>query len=231
MANQLESKIEDFAFDYLKSYYTQQYTTGNILVGQNEKTKRGSTADGMLAFKKPTGEAFLANISMQQSSNLVGMLTNYKKNGLGKLRFLTPLLLAALCFALGRTTGNIMVMLIAPIVVAPIGFMLHTFLLRKYHTRQLETLLNNVKQVPADEQWIGLSISSLVLRNNPLAKTLLEMCEQKGLGLITVGKRSKVVLMQRPQNKVSRRSDFLSYYTSEATIRRAINEDHVLRVA
>ncbi|MER2996314.1 hypothetical protein [Pontibacter populi] len=231
MANQLESKIEDFAFDYLKNYYTQQYTTGNILVGQNEKTKRGITTDGMLAFKKPTGEAFLANISMQQSGRLVGMLTNYKKNGLGKLRLLTPLVLAALCFVLGKTTGNILVMLIAPIVVAPIGFMLHTFLIKKYNHRQLETLLDNVKLAPADEQWIGLSISSLVLRNNALAKTLLDMCHQKGLGLITVGKRSKVVLMQRPLNKVSRRNDYLCYYTSEATIRRALNEDHVLRVA
>ncbi|MBJ6116779.1 hypothetical protein JAO76_01160 [Pontibacter sp. BT310] len=231
MANQVESKIEDFAFDYLKNYYSQQYATGNILVGQNEKTKRGNTADGMLAFKKPTGEAFLANISMQQSSSLVGMLINYKKNGLGKLRLLTPLVLAMLCFALGKTTGNVLVMLIAPIVVAPLGFMLHTYLLKKYRYRQLETLLNTVKQAPADEQWIGLSISSLVLRNNTLAKTLLEMCQQKGLGLITVGKRSKIVLLQRPQNKVSRRSDYLSYYTSEATIRRALNEDHVLRVA
>ncbi|NDK55004.1 hypothetical protein [Pontibacter fetidus] len=231
MANQQDSKIENFAFDYLKNYYTQQHTVANILIGQGEKTKRGSVADGMLAFKKATGEIFVANISMEQSQRLTGLLVNYKKNGLSKLRLLTPLLLAALCFALGKSMDNILVMLIAPVVVAPIGFLLHTHFLKKYLNHQVETLLNNVKQVPADEQWIGLSISSLVFRNNPLAKIVLDMCRDKGIGLITVGQRSKVVLMQRPQNKPSRHSDYLRYYDSEANIRRAIDENHVLRVA
>jgi hypothetical protein len=231
MANQHESKIENFAFDYLKNYYNQQYPAGNILIGQAERTKRGNVADGLLAFKKPTGEVFVANISMEQSQSLTGLLINYKKSGLGKLRLLTPLLLAALCFVLGKSMGNILVMLIAPVVVAPIGYLLHTHFVKKYLNHQIENLLNNVKQVPADEQWIGLSISSLVFRNNPLAKIVMDMCRDKGIGLITVGQRNKVILMQRPQNKPSRHSDYLRHYDSEANIRRAIDENHVLRVA
>src|SRR5687768_5385483 len=102
MANQQESKIENVAFDYIKNYYKQQYTSTSILVSQAEKTKRGLTVDGLLAFKKSTEESFVAGISMQQSEALANLLINYKKNGLGKIRLLTPLLLAALCFVLGK---------------------------------------------------------------------------------------------------------------------------------
>ncbi|MEJ8756105.1 hypothetical protein WG947_03795 [Pontibacter sp. H259] len=231
MANQQESKIEDFAFDFLKNYYTQQYTAKNILVSQDEKTKRGHATDGMLAFKRPDNEVVVATVSMQQSAALTKMLMNHKSNGFGKLRFLTPLVLAAICFLIGRSAGNVLVMLIAPVIAAPLGFILHTFLLKKYRLRQLTALVDSIKQAPANEQWIGLSISSLVFRNNMLANVLQDLCRDNGIGLITVGKRCKVVLMQRPSHKPCRRADYLTYYTSEATIRRALNEDHILRVA
>jgi hypothetical protein len=231
MANQQESKIEDFAFDFLKNYYTQQYAAKNILVGQDEKTKRGYTADGMLAFKRSEDEVMLATVSMHQSAALTNLLINYKNSGLGKLRFLTPLILAAVCFMAGKTIGNVLVMLIAPVVIAPLGFILHSFLIKKYRLRQLETIVDNIKHTPANEQWIGLSVSSLVFRKNVLATAFMEMCRDKGIGLLTVGKRCKVVIMQRPSYKASRRSDHLNSYTSETNIRRAINEDHVLRVA
>jgi len=231
MAHQQESKIEDFAFDFLKTYYTQQCAAKNILVSHDEKTKRGHAADGMLAFKKPDGEVIVASVSMQQSAALTTMLTNYKNSGLGKLRFLTPVILAAICFLVGKSMGNILVMFIAPVVVGPIGFILHTFLLKKYRLRQLAAMVDAVKNFPANEQWIGLSISSLTFRNNAIAKALQELCRDNGIGLLTVGKRCKVVLMQRPTNKACRRNDYLAYYTSEESIRKAINEDHVLRVA
>lgn len=231
MATQQESKIEDFAFDYLKAYYLQHLAANNILVGQDEKTKRGETADGMLVFKKSTGKAFVSIISLQQSVILVDLLLKYKSYGLGKLRFLSPLVLAALCFLLGKSIGNLLVMLVVPVVVAPLTFMLHTHLRKSYLRRRVETLVDKVTQLPADEQWIGLSISSLIFRNNPLANILLETCSQKGVGLITVGKRNKVILMQRPQHKACRRGDHLSHYLSEANSRRAMNDDHVLRVA
>lgn len=201
------------------------------MVGLSEKTKRGVTPDGILVFKRDANEVFIASISMEQTARLTTLLQRYKKKGLGLVRFLTPLLLAAGCFLFGKSLGNLLVMLVAPVVVAPLGFMLHTYLLKKFRLRQVEQLLDTVKQIPADEQWIGLSVSSLVFRKNPLALAMLEMCNQKGIGLITVGQRAKVVLMQKPQKLQSRRGDLLSRYTSEENIRKAVLGDHVLRVA
>ncbi|MBC5775331.1 hypothetical protein H8S95_14725 [Pontibacter sp. KCTC 32443] len=231
MANQQVSKIEDFAFDYLKNYYTQQCYANNILVGQSEKTKRGNTTDGILAFKQTTGNVFVANISMQQSEALTNLVVNYKKNGLGWFRLITPLLVAAACFFIGRSTGNLLIMLIAPVIFAPFGFILHAYLLKKYRFRQVEKLVDQAKQYPANDQWIGLSISSLMFRKNLLATELLEVCNRKGVGLITVGQRSKVIMMKKPKSATCRRGDFLSHYASDENIRKAIEGDHVLRVA
>lgn len=231
MANQHESKIEDFAFDYLKKHYIQQCSLTNVLVSHSEKTKRGVTPDGILVFKKNMNDVFVSSVSMAQAAQLKPLLEKYKKNGLGLLRFVTPLGLAIACFFLGKSINNLLVMLVAPVVVAPLGFLLHTYLLKKYYLRQISNILDAVKQIPADEHWIGLSISSLTFRKNQLATSLLNLCNEKGIGLITVGQRAKVVLMQKPERENCRRSDFLTYYESEDNIRKAVLGDHVLRVA
>jgi hypothetical protein len=231
MANQQENKIEDFAFDYLKQHYTQQCSSSTILVSHSEKTKRNVTPDGILAFKKDVNDVFVASVSMAQAAQLKPLLVNYKKKGLGLVRFATPLVLAIVCFILGKSVNNLLVMLVAPVIVAPLGFMAHSYLLKKYYIRQIEKVLDTVKQIPADEHWIGLSISSLVFRKNQLATILLNLCNTKGIGLITVGQRAKVVLMSKPERETCRRSDFLTYYESEENIRKAVLGDHVLRVA
>ncbi|MBB6610973.1 hypothetical protein H7F15_07990 [Pontibacter sp. Tf4] len=231
MANQHDAKIEDFASDYLKKHYTQQCSLSNILVSHSEKTRRGAKADGILVFKKDLNEVFVASVSMEQASALTTLLVNFKKQGLGLLRFVTPLLVAAGCFLLGKSINNLLVMLVAPVIVAPLAFMLHSYLQKKFYIRQVEKILDNVRSIPADEHWIGLSVSSLVFRKNQLANILLSLCAEKGIGLITVGQRAKVVLMHKPDRTNCRRSDFLTYYESEENIRKAVLGDHVLRVA
>lgn len=231
MANQHSNKIEDFAFDYLQKHYSQQCSPANVLVSHSEKAKRGTSPDGILTFKRDLNNVFVASVSMAQAADLTQVLTNYKKKGLGLLRFATPVILAIACFFLGKSLNNLLVMLISPVVVAPLGFMLHSYMLKKHYVGKVEKILNVVKHIPADEHWIGLSISSLTFRKNPLATILLDLCSKKGIGLITVGQRAKVVLMNKPERENCRRNDFLSYYVSEETIRKATLGDHVLRVA
>lgn len=74
-------------------------------------------------------------------------------------------------------------------------------------------------------------MSSLTFRNNSLASHMLAMCERRGIGVITVGKRAKVVLMQEPRTLTCRRGDFLSHYAAEVRIRKAVLGDSYLRVA
>ncbi|MCC9135633.1 hypothetical protein ACFSKU_13015 [Pontibacter silvestris] len=88
-----------------------------------------------------------------------------------------------------------------------------------------------LKKQSADQQWLGVSISSLCFWNTSLRNYLLDLCKKRGIGLIAVGKRTKVVLMQEPGKFTWRKRDFISHYNSEEQIRLSLSNSTCLRVA
>ncbi len=230
MSTHKESRIEDFAFDYLSAYYTQHCKAANIIVGKGEKAKSDEEADGLFVFKQADQPVFTVVLSTGNSDELARLLKGYERSGLGKLRFLTAVVLLAATFILAKPLG---ILYAAPIalIIAVAGIILHTHLLKKHYRSQIDKHLSVLKKLPANEQWIGISISSLLFKNNKLAQHLREVCTRRGIGLITVGKRAKVVLMEEPRTITCRKGDFLSYYASEARIRKALSDDPMMRVA
>ncbi|GAB3535179.1 hypothetical protein GCM10027443_23630 [Pontibacter brevis] len=231
MPDKRESNIEDFAFDYIQNYYTTRAGITTILVDKAERTRQGYVADGVFSFKNSEKSLFIASLSTKNSSKIASLLTDYKKKGLSRMRYLVAALLFAATLYIGIRTGHWAMLYIVPVVAALTGFVLYSVLEKKRLKRNVERLLEDVMNLHADERWLGISISSLIFRNNDLAKHLLSVCQRRGVGVITVGKRSKVVLMQEPQTQTCRRGDFLSHYESEARIRKALLGESYLRVA
>lgn len=231
MPNPQESRIEDFAFDYLQHYYKAQQGAKDVLIGRSEKSKQGVEVEGLFAFKHPDSSLFLATVTFKNSQSLAALLTAYKKEGLSKLRFVTPVLLLALGLYLNLRYDTAIYGIALSFIIAAGSFILHSYLLETYIKRRINTLVDELKRHHANEQWLGISISSLVFRNNSLANYFLKLCQRRGIGILTVGKRAKVVLMQEPRTNVCRKGDFLSHYVSEHNIRKAIQDDTILRVA
>ncbi|MFD3000746.1 hypothetical protein ACFS7Z_10270 [Pontibacter toksunensis] len=231
MPNQRESNIEDFAFNYIPSYYTTRTGIETIIVDKAARTRQGYVADGFFSFKNSEKSLFIASLSTKNSSSIASLLTGYKKNGLSKMRYLAAAVLFAIAMFAGLKAAHWTLVFILPVAAALAGFILYTVLEKKHLKRKVEHLLDDIMRLPADERWLGISISSLVFRNNDLAKHLLCICQRRGVGVITVGKRSKVVLMQEPQTQTCRRGDFLSHYEAEARIRKALLGESYLRVA
>lgn len=231
MPNQSESNINDFAYDYLSSHYSARFDAKQILVDKNEQTQHGHTTDGLFSFKQQDNTLFVAALHTHNSPQIASALTRYKKKGLSMMRYASSLLVLLLVTVAGWQLGYLIAGLVAAIPLSAGTFALHTIAEKKLRKRQLLRLLDELKETPADEQWLGLSISSLTFRNNYLAKQLLAMCERRGIGIITVGQRAKVVLLQEPKPSTCRRGDFLSHYQSEDRIRKALLGDKVLRVA
>ncbi|WP_161888598.1 hypothetical protein [Pontibacter russatus] len=233
MPNQKESLIEDFAFDYLQSYYATRTGSNRILADKAERTKQGQLADGLFSLLNPDKSIFIASLHTGNSLKISSLLTTYKSKGLGKTRYITAglLLLASLYIGVILAQLPYLYALPAAAAVAAAGYMLHSALAIRNLKRKLTALLNDLKKAPADEQWLGLSISSLAFRHNPLAKHLLAVCQRRGIGVITVGKRAKVVQLLEPKTQTCRRGDFLSQYEAEARIRKNLLGDSFLRVA
>lgn len=233
MPEQRESLIEDFAFDYIKSYYATRTGSEKILVDKAAPTKQGHLADGLFSLQNPDKSIFIASLSIKNSPKIARLLITYKTKGLSKMRYASAGLLLVASLYISIKVVNLSYLYALPIAaaVAAAGFVLHSMLEKNSLKRKLEQLLNDLKKAPADEQWLGISISSLVFRQNELAKHLLGICQRRGIGVITVGKRAKVVQLQEPKTQTCRRGDFLSLYEAEARIRKTLLGDSYLRVA
>ncbi|OKL39814.1 hypothetical protein [Pontibacter flavimaris] len=231
MPSQRESNINDFAFDFLRSHYSARFGAKHILVDIDEQTRQGHTVQGLFSLQKEDKSLFLASLHTHNSPQIARILTRYKKNGLSMLRYASSVFVLLLVTLAGWRLGFLVAGLAVAVALAAGIFLLHSIAENKLHARQLRHLLDELKKTPADEQWLGLSISSLTFRNNYLARQLLLACERRGIGIITVGQRAKVVLMKEPRQATCRRGDFLSHYQSDARIRQALLGDTVLRVA
>lgn len=231
MPTQRESNIEDFAFDYIQSYYTTRAGVKKMIVDKAQHTRQGYVADGLFSYKNSEKDLFIASLSTRNSSKIAALLTGYKKRGLSKTRYLVAALLFAATLCIGLKTAHWAFLYLLPVITAVAGFILYSVLEKKHLKRKAVHLLEDIRHLHADERWLGISISSLVFRNNDLARYLLSVCQRHGIGVITVGKRAKVVLMQEPKTQTCRRGDFLSHYESEGRIRKALLGDSYLRVA
>lgn len=231
MATLQESKIEDFAFEHLHSFYYNRYKTRNLRLAKNQHHWLGGKADGLLSYKDSGDDIFVATINTNVSSELSFLLTRHKKRGLSKWRLLTFLiLLVGTAFLCKEMRLGLLGIGLTPII-AFAGFIVHSLLERKYLFHRISKLMAEVSATPANERWLGLSISSLTFRCNSLARHLQNICRQQGIGLITVGKRFKLVLMHEPKHITCVKGDFLSYYHEEETIRTLLQDESVLRVA
>ncbi len=228
-----EISIEDFAFDYIRSHYATRTGAEQVLVDKSERTKQGHITDGLFSFLTPEKSLFIAALSTRKSPEIAKILTSFKSNGLGKARFFTATVLFAVAFAISMQVAHLSALYALPValLLGVVGLAAHSLLQKNRLKTKLEDLLDDLKKAPADEQWLGISISSLTFRNNDLSKHLLQVCQRRGIGVITVGKRAKVVLLQEPQTQICRRGDFLSLYESEMRIRKALLGDSHLRVA
>ncbi|MCC9166627.1 hypothetical protein [Pontibacter harenae] len=231
MPAQHENNNERLTLKYLRDHYAVLYKTANVFVDQNQATKRGHVANAIFACTDSKNSFFIASLHTQQSERLAKLLINYKKNGLSKFRFLLAFVVLIASLLAGKQLEHWAFVFIMPVVVTIATFVIHSLLEEKGLKRKINKVADQLKKQPANEQWLSMSVSSICFRNNLMASYLLHSLEARGIGLVTVGKRSKVIVMQRPKTTVCRKGDFISHYASETTIRKALLNEQYLKVA
>lgn len=230
MADQGVNRIEDQAVEFLGSYYAKHEKKSGLLINRLEPTQLGTFADALLAYQKHDNSFFAVSLNISASNKLARLLSVYKREGAGKARYFTAGLIFAAVAALCYMVGSWLALAALPVLLAVAGFVLHTKLRNRYIRQQLRAAVDQLKQQPADHQWLGVQVSSLCWRSNSMADYLSKLCERKGIGLLTIGKRSRLTLRQEPRLANCRRTDFLSYYTKGELLRREL-ADQFMRVA
>ncbi len=225
-----ENRIGDQAIEFLGSYYAKHEKKSGLLINRLVPTYKGTFADALFAYQKHDNCFFAVSLNISASDKLARLLSTYKKRGLGRSRYLTAASIFGAAAFLCYLTGNWLMMALIPAILAVAGFILHSNLRKRYMQQQLKAAVDQLKQQPADHQWLGLQVSSLCWRGNAMADYLSKLCERKGIGLLTVGKRSRLTLRQEPRLATCRRTDFLSYYTQGDNLRRELS-DQFMRVA
>lgn len=225
-----ESRIGDQAIEFLGSYYAKHEKKSGLLVNRLVSTHQGTFADALFAYQKHDNHFFAVSLNTSASHKLACLLSAYKKKGLGKGRYLTAVSIFGAAAYLCYISGSWLTMAFIPAILAVAGFFLHSKLRKRYLQLQLRATVDQLRQQPGDHQWLGIQVSSRHWRSNAMADYLSKLCERKGIGLLTVGKRSRLTLHQEPRLATCRRSDFLSYYTQGDSLRRELSEQF-MRVA
>ncbi|MCP2043633.1 hypothetical protein [Pontibacter sp. HSC-36F09] len=225
-----ESSIGDQAIEFLGSYYAKHEKKSGLLVNRTVSTHQGTFADALFAYQKHDNSFFAVSLSTSASDKLARVLSSYKKKGLGRIRYVTAGSIFGVAAYLCYQTGSWLAMASIPAILAVAGFVLHSRLRKRYIQQQMKNAVDQLRQQPGDHQWLGIQVSSLCWRGNAMANYLSKLCERKGIGLLTVGRRSRLTLRQEPRLASCRRTDFLSYYTQGENLRRELS-DQFMRVA
>ncbi|MDO6390192.1 hypothetical protein Q4E40_08645 [Pontibacter sp. BT731] len=225
-----ESSIGDQAIEFLGSYYAKHEKKSGLLVNRTVSTHQGTFADALFAYQKHDNSFFAVSLSTSASDKIARVLSSYKKRGLGRVRYLTAASIFGAASYACYLVGSWLAMAAIPAILAVAGFVLHSRFRKHYIQQQLKVAVDQLKQQPGDHQWLGIQVSSLCWRGNAMADYLSKLCERKGVGLLTIGKRSRLTLRQEPRLATCRRTDFLSYYTQGESLRRELS-DQFMRVA
>lgn len=233
----LEKTVQKRALGYLETYYNNRFLRRKIFTAEEVTTKRtygGKRADGLLVFQgRITGKPYVVSMEAKSIKTLPAIepYQDMQRWWYNSLRFgLFVGLGSGLLYLAGQAQTVLDILL--PIIwslFAGIAFGLLTW--RSYRHKTVD-VITQLKQYPANEQWLAFSKDAFLALTVPKQQSLSTICKYRGVGLLLIGKGKEIQLLNKPDGRWywfwdSRIgwqwiSDFLIYYSREKEIRRAI---------
>lgn len=232
-----EKTVQKRAMSFLEKYYDNRLLRRRMFVAEEVRTKRvfgGKRADGLLAYKsRLSAKPFVVSMEAKSLKTLPA-IKPYQDMGRwwwNSMRFAL-----FLCFATGLAyiagQGQTFVAIYVPIIwclMAGITFGLLTWSSYRHQTIDVITQL---KQYPANEQWLAFSKEAFKALTEEKKQLLTTVCKNRGVGLLIIGKNNGADLLSKPKKRstwfIERRggwqwiSDYLIYYSREQEIRAVI---------
>ncbi len=237
MAGLQERTVQKRAMNFLKNYYDRPFFKRKIFAGREVKTKPvfgGKRADGLLAFQNWFwGKPYVVSMEAKSIKTLPAIrpYQDHRRWLYNSLRMGLWLGLGSgLFYAYAQEAHELN-------VAVPIAFMLFSGLafglLTWSHCRHKTVgVISQLKQYPANEQWLAFSWDSFCALTKEKQKILKAVCKFRGIGLLLIEKNNEVTILSKPKRKWSWFwearggwrwvSDYLVYYSKEQEIRKSI---------
>lgn len=225
MAKLIETTVQKTAVNYLEDkYYSRKARKGQLFADIEVRTRRkygSKRADGLLAFKHWLLGTYVVSVEAKSYKTL-GAIRPYKDTGL----FIRNCIKAGFIFCV--LTGSFFALYwmddgfkqyLLPLNTFIIGGIIYGLITYKSHRHKAVDVIEQVKQYPANEQWLALSQDSLNVLPIEKVKKLERIAKNQGIGIIVVKKKRKAEVLIRPKMKWKWIKDFLIYYSREKEIR------------
>jgi hypothetical protein len=227
MANLSEKIVQDTAQEFLYSWYRKKARKGLVFSRTEVRTRQkfgGKRADGLLAFQHYFWGTYVISMEAKSFKTLSSMKPRRDDNLLLWNSFKAGLkfcVLSGMFFMLYRMDDGFL-QFILPLNMLVCGAIIYGFFTLNSYRHKTVSVIRQLAQYPANERWLAFSKDSLDLLEKDKLKALDKICKFKGIGIIIVSKKGKAKVRRSASMQWKWFGDFLSYYSHEKRIRKAI---------
>ena len=232
-----EKTVQKRAICFLENYYNNRFINRKIFAAKEVRTKRifgGKRADGLLAFQSWfSGKPYVVSMEAKSIKTLpaINPYPDFRRWLWNSLRFGLFLCLGS-GLAFLAASGRDNVAIFVPILwclLAGVAFGLLTW---NSYRHQTIDVITQLKQYPANEQWLAFSNDAFQALTDEKQQMLTTICKYRGIGLLLINKKNQAILVHKPKRRFSgfleKRGqwrwirDYLDYYSKGEEIRRFI---------
>lgn len=220
MDRMIESTVQARALDFLHDYYSNR-GSGRIFKKKEVRTKKeygGKRADGLLVYKGWTG---IHVVSMESKSHKTFAAIRPTRS---TAKWLKNTLWVSFLFS--TMTGGLVSLyrmenfqdgLIYFGLTFMLGFVAYGYFRWNSASNQEVKVLKQLKQYPANEQWLSFSKDSLRPLDKKKWQYIKKLCKAEGFGIILVKPEYQIKVVSRPRSKGTFKN-YLKYYSLEKDI-------------
>ncbi len=227
MARLAESTVQQKALNFLYDYY-QLKAKGKVYHKIEVRTRKefgGKRADGFLAFKRWFRGIYVISMESKSYKTLPAMKP-YRDN---KKWFWNSVWFAfVFCIGTGGLYAiykmdNTLWSILYPALAFLTGFIVYGLFTKNSFKHQSVDVINQLDTYPGNEQWLSFSKDSINGLKERKWDNLKKICKSQGYGIILVGQRGAIEVVNRPRVRRKFSGDYLKFYALEKEIRAFLN--------
>lgn len=228
MAKLRETIVQVEALHFLRNRYRSRARRGRIYAQTEVRTKPkygGKRADGLIAYRRFLGGVEVISIEAKSSKTLPSMKPVLQLRWLVWNSIKAGFFIAILTGAAGvfYKFDDFTTKILIPLNVFASGALLYGLLTFNNYRHCKIPVIAQLKQYPANEQWLAFSKDSLDSISKKKMRDIRKISKAKGVGILSVNRRGKVKIIVRAKHNYRLWGDYLRYYSSEQEIREDIN--------